>query len=210
MMTNDIDKYRKISLLKEPKQKRAKAKVAKVLDSAKQLLVFHGLEKLTTNHIAKDSGVSVGSIYQYFPNKQSIILKIYLDWLAEVKREVMPFKQASLEMDANTLCKSLFKIIYADHTTNTQQQLLEKELTKAMRLFPELGEIEKRHSSEMITLLSEIIGNVLPENSNEKSVQLAIFLYSLDSSIQQFFELGGDQKLAFEWYEKIVMQTLKF
>ncbi len=210
MTVGESYKDRKISVLKEPKQQRAKIKVAKVLDSAKRLLVFHGLEKLTTNHIAKDSGVSVGSIYQYFPNKQSIILKIYLDWLAEVKAEVIPFKEASLAMDASTLCKSLFRIIYADHIKNTQDQLLEKELTKAMRLFPELGEVEKQHSSEMIALMSDIIGNVLPEYSDEKSIQLAIFFYSLDSSIQQFIELGGDKKLAFDWYEKVVMETLNF
>lgn len=200
----------KINVLKEPKQERAKVKVQKVLLATKKLLMFHGVEKLTTNHIAEESGVTVGSIYQYFPNKQSILYKIYLDWLNEVKEQVTSFKGLSQTVDPVELISALFEALYKGDNFNNDMHLLEIELNKAMGIYPKLKEMDKQHGKEMISLLSEIISQALPKTAKEKSIQLATFLYSLDSSINQFLELGGSKELAFEWYEKVVLLTLDF
>ncbi|MGI2178427.1 TetR/AcrR family transcriptional regulator [Shewanella frigidimarina] len=200
----------KISVLKEPKQQRAKVKVEKILLATKKLLMFHGVEKLTTNHIAEESGVTVGSIYQYFPNKQSILYKIYLDWLNEAKEQVISFKELSKTMAPVELIRALFEEMYKGDDFDSEMHLLEVELIKVMGIYPELKEAEKQHGKEMITLFSDTISQALPETSREKSVQLATFIYSIDSSISQFLELGGSKELVFEWYEKVVMLTLDF
>lgn len=58
---------------REPRRRDSTAIVDAILDAAEQLLVEHDLHSLTTNAIAKRAGVSVGSVYQYFPNKQAIV-----------------------------------------------------------------------------------------------------------------------------------------
>ncbi|MFT4625949.1 MAG: AcrR family transcriptional regulator [Myxococcota bacterium] len=58
---------------KRPKQARSRATVEAILDATAELLVRHGLDALTTNHVADRAGVSVGSVYQYFPNKSSLV-----------------------------------------------------------------------------------------------------------------------------------------
>jgi len=47
--------------------------VEAILEATKRVLVKHGYEKSSTNRIAEVAGVSVGSLYQYFPNKQALI-----------------------------------------------------------------------------------------------------------------------------------------
>lgn len=58
---------------KQPRQERSKATVAAILEGAIQVLKAGGPAALTTTRVAQRAGVSVGSLYQYFPNKESIL-----------------------------------------------------------------------------------------------------------------------------------------
>lgn len=58
---------------KQPKQQRAKVLVGRILQATEQYIAQHGLKELTTPKISEQSGVGVGSIYQYFNNKQEIV-----------------------------------------------------------------------------------------------------------------------------------------
>lgn len=58
---------------KRPRQARSRALVDAVLEAAARVLVERGYEGATTNHIAEVAGVSIGSIYQYFPNKEALV-----------------------------------------------------------------------------------------------------------------------------------------
>lgn len=61
---------------KQAKQARAKRTVDSILAAAARILKRDGLAKLTTNRIADEANLSVGSVYQYFPNKQSILVSL--------------------------------------------------------------------------------------------------------------------------------------
>ncbi len=58
---------------KNPRQQRSQEMVQKILDAASKVLVREGYDRATTNRIAKVAGISVGSLYQYFPNKESLV-----------------------------------------------------------------------------------------------------------------------------------------
>jgi len=60
-------------LRKQPKQARSKDMVETLLQATTRILRREGRERLTTNRVAEVAGVSVGSLYQYFPNKQSLL-----------------------------------------------------------------------------------------------------------------------------------------
>jgi AcrR family transcriptional regulator len=60
-------------LRKTPRQARSCATVATILDAAARVLTAEGLARATTNRIAEVAGISVGSLYQYFPNKLAIV-----------------------------------------------------------------------------------------------------------------------------------------
>lgn len=61
-----------ISKRKDPKQKRSGELVTALLDSAARILSTRELDETSTNQIAELAGISIGSFYQYFPNKESL------------------------------------------------------------------------------------------------------------------------------------------
>ena len=58
---------------KPPQQKRSREMVERLLDATAATIAERGLDNTTTNHIAEKAGVSIGSLYQYFPDKQSLV-----------------------------------------------------------------------------------------------------------------------------------------
>lgn len=69
----------KLSARKTPKQARSNALIAAVLDAAVQVLQSEGARRFTMARVAERAGVSVGSLYQYFPNKASILFRLQAD-----------------------------------------------------------------------------------------------------------------------------------
>lgn len=65
-----------ISSRKQPKQARSNDLVAAVLEAAVQVLAKEGAQRFTTARVAERAGVSVGSLYQYFPNKAAILFRL--------------------------------------------------------------------------------------------------------------------------------------
>lgn len=60
-------------IVRQPRQERARLKVALILEAAIRLLEKGGPDQLTTNAVAQTAGVSIGTLYQYFPNKRAIL-----------------------------------------------------------------------------------------------------------------------------------------
>lgn len=68
-----------ISARKKPKQARSTDLVAAILQAATQVLAKEGAHRFTTARVAEKAGVSVGSLYQYFPNKTAILFRLQSD-----------------------------------------------------------------------------------------------------------------------------------
>src|SRR5450830_1408084 len=64
-----------------PNQARSRDTVETVLKAAGAEIERDGLDRLTTRRIAARAGISVGSLYEYFPNKQSIVYALVTDWM---------------------------------------------------------------------------------------------------------------------------------
>lgn len=69
----------RISSRKAPKQARSTELVAAILEAAVQVLAREGAQRFTTARVAEKAGVSVGSLYQYFPNKAAILFRLQSD-----------------------------------------------------------------------------------------------------------------------------------
>ncbi len=67
---------RRPRLRRTPNQSRAQETVEAILGAARRILVKQGLAALTTNKVAELAGVSIGSLYQYFPNKDALLAEL--------------------------------------------------------------------------------------------------------------------------------------
>src|SRR5215470_7276242 len=69
----------RISPRKQPQQARSAELVAVALQAAVQVLAKEGAQRFTMARVAERAGVSVGSLYQYFPNKAAILFRLQSD-----------------------------------------------------------------------------------------------------------------------------------
>jgi AcrR family transcriptional regulator len=69
---------------KSPVQARSSVTVEAISEATIQVLLSHGTDRLTTTRVAERAGVSVGTLYQYYPNKQSLLFAVLEDHLDKV------------------------------------------------------------------------------------------------------------------------------
>ena len=84
---------------KTPVQRRSAETVAVILEAAARILELHGFEAFNTNAIAERAGVSIGSLYQYFPNKDALLAGL-------IEREVAPLLAVRDELAQVETCKA--------------------------------------------------------------------------------------------------------
>lgn len=70
---------------KEPRQARSKASVQAMVQACARILERRGYAGLSTNAIADVAGVSIGSVYEYFPGKDAIVARLVQDMVAEAR-----------------------------------------------------------------------------------------------------------------------------
>jgi AcrR family transcriptional regulator len=90
--TRRAARVREIEARKLPRQERSRLLVEAILQAAAEMFAERGYARTTTNKIAERAGVSVGSLYQYFPNKDSLLAAL----LAVHRAEVHPIIDAAL------------------------------------------------------------------------------------------------------------------
>jgi AcrR family transcriptional regulator len=73
---------------KSPEQDRSKATVEAIVEAAAHILIKHGYDAFTTNRVAEKAGVSIGSLYQYFPNKDALLSELMRRHVAEIERGI--------------------------------------------------------------------------------------------------------------------------
>ncbi|MCW0234763.1 MAG: TetR family transcriptional regulator [Ferrovibrio sp.] len=105
-------KIPQISSRKQPQQARANDLVASVLAAAVQVLRAEGAARFTTARVAERAGVSVGSLYQYFPNKAAILFRLQSDeWLqtSALLRDILKDRNHSADERLRTLVHAFLR-----------------------------------------------------------------------------------------------------
>jgi AcrR family transcriptional regulator len=118
---------------KRPVQARSQATVDAILEAAARILVAEGYGGFTTNRVAAAAGVSVGSLYQYFPNKEAL--------LAELKgRHVAQLERGLDTVMAGLGDAPLAEIVTAVIAANVAAHLIDPELHRVLSTeVPQLG-----------------------------------------------------------------------
>jgi AcrR family transcriptional regulator len=84
---------------KRPRQARAQATFDAIVEAGARLLAAEGYAAVSTNRVAEVAGVSIGSLYEYFPNKQSIVATALARVMSEITAEVSSSLRVALALD---------------------------------------------------------------------------------------------------------------
>lgn len=83
-MARDTFQLADLNMKKQPGQARSKASVQAMVDACARILEERGYAGLTTNAVAEVAGVSIGSVYEFFPGKEAIVARMADTLLEEV------------------------------------------------------------------------------------------------------------------------------
>ena len=123
---------------KAPAQDRSRATVEVILDAAARILVKDGYELFTTNRVAERAGVSVGSLYQYFPNKESLLAELMRLHVEELERGIVAITEGAAK-------RPLAETVRALVEDNVRAHLVDPELHRVLsEEVPRLGPLDWR------------------------------------------------------------------
>ena len=120
---------------KQASQQRSRLTVDALVESTARVLVKDGYDRASTNKIAAVAGVSVGSLYQYFPSKEALVAAVidrHTDELSHVIRGALA-KVAALPVEAAT--RELVTAAIEAHRVNPKlHKVLAEQVPRAGRL----------------------------------------------------------------------------
>lgn len=158
-MKNDdkpLQKKRKSQDLKPrnaPVQDRSKQRSKQIVDVTGELLERVGLDDLNTILIAKEVGISVGSLYHYFPNKHAILHAMGSRWLENV--EVALDEIARWPIEEMALDELVEKMLTIKLKVYRKQKAI-LTLVQAMFSVPELRDLDTQHDELEISRMADV------------------------------------------------------
>ncbi len=147
-----------VSSRKEPQQTRSTELVAAILQAAVQVLAREGASRFTTARVAEKAGVSVGSVYQYFPNKAAILFRLQSDeW-----EQTTQMLRAILRDTGRPPLDRLRELVHAFIRSECEEAGMRVALSDAAPLYRDAPEAKAvKTSSEKLYL--DFIREVLPD-----------------------------------------------
>jgi AcrR family transcriptional regulator len=204
---------------KIPVQARAAVTVDAIFEATIQVLLTQGAERLTTTRVAERAGVSVGTLYQYYPNKQSLlfaILENHLDKvssaveiacerargkpLAEMVRHVVQ-KLVDAKMERTDISTALYQIsaeVGGPALVKRTGERSRKALEAMLKTAPDVASQPERFAIQMMfSVMAGATRSVLEAGATPVMVQklrehLVLLCHSYMSAVARGGSLKGD------------------
>jgi AcrR family transcriptional regulator len=128
---------------KRPKQARSTDLVQAILEAAAQVLAEEGAPRFTTARVAEKAGVSIGSLYQYFPNKAAILFRLQSDeW-----RRTSDLLRVILEDASRPPLERLRGLVHAFIRSECDEATMRVALNDAAPLYRDAPEAKEARAS---------------------------------------------------------------
>jgi AcrR family transcriptional regulator len=106
---------------KQPQQARSQATVDAIFDATIQVLLAEGLQRLTTIRVAERAGVSVGTLYQYFPQKQALLFAVLQRHLGTVSTALQDAAASAHGACLSSMVKTVVTAFVKSKTRNLDE-----------------------------------------------------------------------------------------
>jgi AcrR family transcriptional regulator len=120
---------------KLPRQDRSRATVDAILEAAARVLVKEGFERTTTNRVAEAAGVSVGSLYQYFPSKEALVAALVDRHNEEMRAEVLAALERVRTLSLEQAVRAMVELCVSAHAVQPElHRVLMEQVPRTGRL----------------------------------------------------------------------------
>jgi len=176
---------RRLKPRKRPVQARSKATVDAILAAASQVLRTKGYAAATTDRIAERAGVSVGSLYQYFPNKDAVLVALaerHIDTGFELLHQLL-VRVGHEELPLDALLRTFVIAMVALHEHEPQlHRILFEEVPLPAAVRGGLRDRENEFADGLASLL-ETHGEV---HTSDPRVTSYVLVHAVDALVHNF------------------------
>ncbi len=175
-----MKKLEKAAVRKLPTQERSRKRVEHILVTTRELICAiegYDIARVTTAQIAKEADVSVGSLYQYFPNVESIFLALYEEMVAPIREVLEEFDSAAmLSMPKEDFFDSFNRAM----TSRGPDREFVFAMQQATKVYPALVAAETRHSEYLADKIASFLKYFGSSWPLPKLQRLALYMFYLD------------------------------
>lgn len=170
-------------LWREPAQERSRVRVQRMLGAARELIAERGLEGLRMQDVAQRSGVPIGSLYQFFPDRNALLARLFSEVLTATDELVRDrFRgvgsPAAFERAAEGLIESI-------HQTVAEDPVL-AEICSAVQASRTLRHLDREDSKRLADVLFDAARGFVPVSVSDERLWTACFLTcELVASVRQ-------------------------
>jgi AcrR family transcriptional regulator len=186
---------------KTPVQARSAVTVEAISEATIQILLTHGSDRLTTTRVADRAGVSVGTLYQYYPNKQSLLFSVLENHLNTVAAAV------------ESACEQVCHKPLADMMREMVEAFVDIKIERAdisvalYRVSAGIGgpELMKKISQRLHRAIERMIGTAPDLESHPDKFAIEMMLAAMSGAMRPVLEAGGSPAMMRKLREHLVL-----
>lgn len=147
---------------KRPRQERSKATVETILAATARVLVKKGFDGLTTNSVADAAGVSIGSLYQYFPSKEALVAALIEQHIDQMNAAILTELTRVAQLPMAQAVRAVIELTIHAHSIEPE---LHRVLTEQV---PRVGRLARL--AEADSICRRMVAGVLAARKHELAI----------------------------------------
>ena len=186
---------------KTPVQARATVTVAAICEATIQVLLSQGTQRLTTTRVADRAGVSVGTLYQYFPNKQSLLFAVLEDHLERVTKEVEDACEHARHKPLTEMIKEVVEAF-------VDAKIARADISVAFyKIAPDVGGLAlvKRVTQRMRKAIARMLESATDTKTSPDEFAIQMMLAAMSGAMRSVLETGGSPAMMRKLREHLVV-----
>lgn len=192
---------------RQPVQQRSQERLERILSVATGLIAQHGSEPLKMSEIAALAGISIGSLYQYFPDKRAILRTLAEQYAADSRRCIDEALAAAHDKASLAAAfSSLVDLYYAIFLDNP----VRRDIISGMRADRELMAIELAESKACGAFLAAALQRAHPKADAKRVGALAFLVWQLGEETMRLAlaHKRSEGALLVEAYKRMSLQAM--
>jgi len=186
---------------KTPVQARSVLTVGAIMEATIQVLLTHGMDRLTTTRVAERAGVSIGTLYQYYPNKRSLLFALLEQKLEETSAAV---EAACRESHGKALSAMMRHVV----ERFVDAKMARADISTALyRISADVGgpELVKRMEARALTALAAMLATSSDVSVKSDRFAVTLMLTSMSGATRSVLETGASPSMVQKLREHLVL-----